>query len=179
MHFRVAAWFCDCAPRPGCCRWFVPKLSATVLKCKKIGDGPGSQQVRIFSFGGAHSFCRRSGLIVALQFLLDVQSLKEMLLHLSSFGENITLKPIYGKIVQKLMGKVESMLKIISSPSETLVSSYATLMPDGSAADFQRLLELRGVTKKQEQQMYIEQWESEMRKKAASSAKGSSEEFAL
>lgn len=41
------------------------------------------------------------------------------------------------------MGKAEALLKVVGSRPENLVDNFFTLMPSGSPADFQRILELK------------------------------------
>lgn len=45
--------------------------------------------------------------------------------------------------VTREMGKAEALLKVIGSRPEVLVENFFTLMPSGSPADFQRILELK------------------------------------
>ncbi len=45
--------------------------------------------------------------------------------------------------VAREMGKAEALLKVIGSRPENLVDNFFTLMPSGSPADFQRILELK------------------------------------
>ena len=45
--------------------------------------------------------------------------------------------------VAREMGKAEALLKVVGSRPENLVDNFFTLMPTGSPADFQRILELK------------------------------------
>lgn len=45
--------------------------------------------------------------------------------------------------VSREMGKAEALLKVVGSRPENLVDNFFTLMPSGSPADFQRILELK------------------------------------
>lgn len=45
--------------------------------------------------------------------------------------------------VAREMGKAEALLKVVGSRPENLVDNFFTLMPSGSPADFQRILELK------------------------------------
>ena len=45
--------------------------------------------------------------------------------------------------VAREMGKAEALLKVVGSRPENLVDNLFTLMPSGSPADFQRILELK------------------------------------
>ena len=41
------------------------------------------------------------------------------------------------------MGRAEALLKVVGSRPENLVDNFFTLMPSGTPADFQRILELK------------------------------------
>ena len=45
--------------------------------------------------------------------------------------------------VGREMGRVEALLKVVGSRPENLVDNFATLMPLGTAADFQRILDIK------------------------------------
>ena len=45
--------------------------------------------------------------------------------------------------VAREMGRAEALLKVVGSRPENLVDNLFTLMPSGSPADFQRILELK------------------------------------
>ena len=41
------------------------------------------------------------------------------------------------------MGRVEALLKVVGSRPENLVDNFFTLLPSGSAADFQRIIDIK------------------------------------
>jgi hypothetical protein len=49
----------------------------------------------------------------------------------------------FAAFVAREMGKAEALLKVVGSRPENLVDNFFTLMPTGSPADFQRILELK------------------------------------
>lgn len=49
----------------------------------------------------------------------------------------------FASYVTREMGKAEALLKVVGSRPENLVDNLFTLMPSGSPADFQRILELK------------------------------------
>lgn len=53
----------------------------------------------------------------------------------------------YVKYVNKAMSKAEILLKLIITPPESLLESYQALVVSGSEADFQRVMELKGMKK--------------------------------
>ncbi|KAK9786068.1 hypothetical protein WJX73_001616 [Symbiochloris irregularis] len=107
---------------------FCPRFHDSVFRCRKLSQA-GSQQL-----------------------LLDTQAVKALLLSFpsagkSSQGPSAALQGYVGRE----MGKVEALLKVVGSRPENLVDNFATLMPTGNAADFQRILDIK-VLKRQEQQ---------------------------
>ncbi|GBG82677.1 hypothetical protein CBR_g35042 [Chara braunii] len=112
---------------------FAPKFYAGIFKCKRISE-TGAQQM-----------------------LLDTQAVKTALLELPSLGGQSTVPSNYAKYVSREMGKAEALLKVILSPSETIADTFRALLPDGSAQDFIRMLDLKGF-KKNEQQPLLEQF---------------------
>lgn len=49
----------------------------------------------------------------------------------------------FSSYVSREMGKAEALHKVVGSRPENLVDNFFTLMPSGSPADFQRILELK------------------------------------
>jgi hypothetical protein len=56
----------------------------------------------------------------------------------------------YTKIVQTNMAKAESILKVILTPQATLVETYKALIADGNEADFQKIVDLKGLTRSEQ-----------------------------
>ena len=49
----------------------------------------------------------------------------------------------FSTVVQREMGRVEALLKTVGSRPDTLIENFRTLLPTGTAADFQRILDLK------------------------------------
>lgn len=45
--------------------------------------------------------------------------------------------------VGREMGRVEALLKVVGSRPDNLVDNFFTLLPSGTAADFQRILDIK------------------------------------
>ena len=95
--------------------------------------------------------------IGAEQILLDIQRLKSCLLQLPKLtgegtGSSAALAS-YNRVVAKALGKIDIMLQVIMSPEsppEAFIDHYLVLIPCQSFSDFQKMLDLKGV-KRQEQ----------------------------
>jgi len=97
--------------------------------------------------------CKPISEIGAEQMLLDVYALKKIFLELPNLGLGISgpVSPLYVKFVNKNVLKVESLLKVIlttSYPPEGLVQSYFIHIGDYSLNNFQKILEIKAVPKK-------------------------------
>ncbi|KAF4315011.1 hypothetical protein BBO99_00009666 [Phytophthora kernoviae] len=121
---------------------FVPKILQTVMKCRKVNQ------------------------VATQQLLLDVYALKTLFLQLpalssdafasSSTSASAPVIPLrYTKFVTNEIGKVESVLKLIGTPNEMLVESFKIMWPEGTADDFQSIMNMKGL-KKSEQTGYLE-----------------------
>ncbi|VAH82553.1 unnamed protein product [Triticum turgidum subsp. durum] len=64
-------------------------------------------------------------------------------------------KASYSKFVTREMSKAEALLKVILSPVDSVASTYRALLPEGTPLEFQRILELKGL-KKADQQAILE-----------------------
>jgi len=69
------------------------------------------------------------------------------------------------------MAKAEALLKVIQSPPEHAGAMYKALLPEGSVAEFQAVLELKGL-KKAEQQPLVDQLTGKVGVKPAAAAAG-------
>eukprot|EP01119_Soliformovum_irregulare_P016119 TRINITY_DN462_c5_g1_i2.p1 TRINITY_DN462_c5_g1~~TRINITY_DN462_c5_g1_i2.p1 ORF type:complete len:831 (-),score=285.75 TRINITY_DN462_c5_g1_i2:80-2338(-) len=104
---------------------FIPKIIDYVYRCKRVSI-PGAQQL-----------------------ILDLGAIKTLLLELPNIGK-ATSGPIparYTRHVQKDMGKAELILKVVLTPQQSLVDTYRSLIVDGSEGDFQKILEMKGLTR--------------------------------
>ncbi|KAJ3679789.1 hypothetical protein LUZ60_016067 [Juncus effusus] len=110
-----------------------PRFYLNIYKCKSISE-TGAQQM-----------------------LLDTQAVKTILLEIPSLGKQQSTggAASYSKFVSREMSKAEALLKVILSPVDSVANTYRALLPEGTPAEFQRILELKGL-KKAEQQTILE-----------------------
>eukprot|EP00250_Pteridium_aquilinum_P035828 c9974_g1_i1 orf=227-2767(+) len=106
---------------------FAPRFHVNIYKCKRISE-TGAQQM-----------------------LLDTHAVKTLLLEVPSLGGQNSASASYNKFVGREMGKAEALLKVILSPVESIADTYRALLLEGTAADFQRLLDLKGLKKAEQQ----------------------------
>ncbi|KAG0584269.1 hypothetical protein M758_3G197500 [Ceratodon purpureus] len=100
---------------------FAPRFYNNIFKCKRISE-TGAQQM-----------------------LLDTHAVKTLLLEVPSLGGQASTPTGYTKYVAREMSKAEHLLKVILSPMEAIADTYRALLPEGSGADFLRILDLKGV----------------------------------
>ncbi|KAF3323903.1 vacuolar protein sorting-associated protein 53 A [Carex littledalei] len=108
-----------------------PRFSQNIYKCKSISE-TGAQQM-----------------------LLDTQAVKTILLEIPALGKQTTVATSYSKFVSREMSKAEALLKVILSPVDSVANTYRALLPEGTLSDFQRILDLKGL-KKTDQQTILE-----------------------
>ncbi|KAL9259593.1 Vacuolar protein sorting-associated protein 53 A-like protein, partial [Drosera capensis] len=108
-----------------------PRFYQNIFKCKQISE-TGAQQM-----------------------LLDTQAVKTILLEVPSLGRQTSGAANYSKFVRREMSKAEALLKVILSPMDSVADTYRALLPEGTPAEFQRILELKGL-KKADQQTVLE-----------------------
>lgn len=108
-----------------------PRFYANIFKCKQISE-TGAQQM-----------------------LLDTQAVKTILLEIPSLGRQTSSAASYSKFVSREMSKAEALLKVILSPVDSVADTYRALLPEGTPMEFQRILELKGL-KKAEQQSILD-----------------------
>ncbi|XP_063963114.1 vacuolar protein sorting-associated protein 53 homolog isoform X2 [Lytechinus pictus] len=113
---------------------FIPRFISHIYKCKPIST------------------------VGAEQLLLDTHSLKTVLLDLPSIGSQVTRKApaSYTKIVVKGMTKAEMILKVVMSPqdpAEAFVDNYIKLIADTDTSNFQKLLEMKGLKRSDQNAM--------------------------
>ncbi|TFJ84963.1 hypothetical protein NSK_003991 [Nannochloropsis salina CCMP1776] len=100
------------------------------------------------------------------QLLLDVYNLKTLLLQLPIIGLPSTMDdaapgvstsapPAYVKYVAKQFAKIETILKLIGTPVEVLGERYQIMNPEGGAQDLLSIMSLKGMTKKEQQQVLL------------------------
>lgn len=104
-----------------------PRFYANIFKCKQISE-TGAQQM-----------------------LLDTQAVKTILLDIPSLGRQTSGAAGYSKFVSREMSKAEALLKVILSPIDSVADTYRALLPEGTPMEFQRILELKGFKKADQQ----------------------------
>ncbi|KDP42057.1 hypothetical protein JCGZ_03268 [Jatropha curcas] len=104
-----------------------PRFYANIFKCKQISE-TGAQQM-----------------------LLDTQAVKTILLEIPSLGRQTSTAASYSKFVSREMSKAEALLKVILSPVDSVADTYRALLPEGTPMEFQRILELKGLKKADQQ----------------------------
>lgn len=104
-----------------------PRFYHNIFKCKQISE-TGAQQM-----------------------LLDTQAVKTILLEIPSLGKQTAGAASYSKFVSREMSKAEALLKVILSPVDSVADTYCALLPEGTLTEFQRLLELKGLKKADQQ----------------------------
>ncbi|GAA5820917.1 hypothetical protein JCM10212_006075 [Sporobolomyces blumeae] len=93
--------------------------------------------------------CRPIAQTGAEQLLLDLQGLKNCLMHLVlAPGDSAPIPTSYSRYVSRSTQKVDTLLKVIMTPddpAEDFVRHYLLLIPCQSFSDFQKVLDLKGV----------------------------------
>ncbi|PKA50631.1 hypothetical protein AXF42_Ash017970 [Apostasia shenzhenica] len=95
--------------------------------------------------------CKHISETGAQQMLLDTQAVKTILLDIPSMGKQTAVATGYSKFVNREMSKAEALLKVILSPVDSVANTYRALLPEGTPLDFQRILELKGLKKADQQ----------------------------
>eukprot|EP00301_Raphidiophrys_heterophryoidea_P003343 c11513_g1_i1.p1 GENE.c11513_g1_i1~~c11513_g1_i1.p1 ORF type:complete len:803 (-),score=207.93 c11513_g1_i1:329-2737(-) len=102
--------------------------------------------------------CRRINETGAQQLLLDTQTLQSILFQLpimglmtqstgTGTGTSNTASASFKAFVEREMEKVERIIKVLANPTELALPTFSELLKDGSAYDFQKILELKGLKK--------------------------------
>eukprot|EP00300_Choanocystis_sp_HF-7_P004984 c13815_g1_i3.p1 GENE.c13815_g1_i3~~c13815_g1_i3.p1 ORF type:complete len:998 (+),score=255.91 c13815_g1_i3:1-2994(+) len=100
--------------------------------------------------------CRRISEMAAQQLLLDTKTLgQHVLAKLPIMGARQddvtsaapTVRISFKSFVSKEMGKVEGLIKVVGTPVDATVSTFMTLLPEGTNFEFQRILDLKGLKK--------------------------------
>jgi vacuolar protein sorting-associated protein 53 len=91
----------------------------------------------------------------AQQLLLDATALKGHLLSVPALA-GAPRPGTFQKYVNREMGKIDAMLKVVLSPTDMSVAAYIALVPDGSAADLQSVLEIKGLLRAEAAPLLLE-----------------------
>ena len=96
--------------------------------------------------------CKRIGEMGAQQLLLDTHGIKTLFLGLREMGDsatstntNPTRRDPYLKRVDEEIKKAESLLKLVSYPSDRLAQTFPVLWPEGTQDDLRALMALKGM----------------------------------
>ncbi|KAI9723140.1 MAG: Vacuolar protein sorting-associated protein 53 [Chrysothrix sp. TS-e1954] len=105
--------------------------------------------------------CRPISEVGAEQMLLDFYVLKKAFTELPTINSETPQQPqaTYSKRVAQTMSKTDPLLKTLQvrpSPPEALVQAYLIHLKDRSEANFRTILDLKGVTRKQDQASLVE-----------------------
>jgi hypothetical protein len=104
---------------------------------------------------GAVFRCKKFTDTGAQQLLLDVHALKTILCELPRAGvlgkdeKPPAVPSSYARMVGREMAKVESLVKVILSPTEGLGDTFRALVPGGSGGEFRKVCELKGMARKE------------------------------
>jgi len=104
-----------------------PRFYANIFRCKQLSE-TGAQQM-----------------------LLDTQAVKSILLEIPSLARQTSTAASYSKFVSREMSRAEALLKVILSPIDSVADTYRALFPEGTPMEFQRILELKGLKKADQQ----------------------------
>lgn len=111
---------------------FIPKFINNLYKCRPISiDGVGN-------------------ILGSEQLLLDIHSLKTVLLELPTIESQVNRKPpaSYSKTVIKGMTKAEMIVKIVMAnvnPHALFIEQYLKLLPDNTFAEFHKVCDMKGI----------------------------------
>ncbi|KAF9570850.1 Vacuolar protein sorting-associated protein 53 [Mortierella alpina] len=102
--------------------------------------------------------CKPISEIGAEQMLLDTQAVKSLLIEIPNLGlESSTQVPTsFVKFVNRSLGKIETILKTAMSPHEPVdmfIDHYFLLIGDNNLPNYQRILELKGLKRTEQQPM--------------------------
>lgn len=104
--------------------------------------------------------CRPISEVGAEQMLLDFYVLKKTFVDLPTLNDKTTTpQATYTKRVAQMTSKIDPLLKTLQVrpvPPEALVQAYLIHIADSSESNFRKILEIKGITRKQEQAYLIE-----------------------
>lgn len=99
--------------------------------------------------------------VAAQQLLLDTTVLEGILLQLPKISHSLNETSLisYSKVVKSRIGQIEGVLKLLSTSSALVVERFVSLLPEGSIADLQAIMTLKGM-KKQDQTTAVEAYQA-------------------
>ncbi|KAF3548745.1 hypothetical protein DY000_02010320 [Brassica cretica] len=122
-----------------------PRFYANIFRCKQLSEA-GAQQVSLRT--RISSICMT---LILSVMLLDTQAMKTILLEIPSLARQTSTAASYSKFVSREMSRAEALLKVILSPIDSVADTYRALFPEGTPMEFQRILELKGLKKADQQ----------------------------
>ncbi|KAL9050653.1 MAG: hypothetical protein Q9162_006512 [Coniocarpon cinnabarinum] len=113
------------------------------------------------SFIASISQCRPITEAGAEQMLMDMYALRTAFTELPGIVTDApqTPQPAYAKRVTQTMSKIDALLKTLQvrpQPSEALIQGYLVHIADSSEANFRTVLELKGLSRRQDQAPLLE-----------------------
>eukprot|EP00736_Rhodelphis_marinus_P003641 Rmarinus@m.2352 len=98
--------------------------------------------------------CRSISETGAQQLLLDTNVIKTVLLKLPSLGPpGGPSVDSYARLVNEEVKKCEILLKLVLTPPESLLITYKALVSDASTMNLRRIMDLKGLTKREQQEI--------------------------
>lgn len=88
--------------------------------------------------------CEQINNFGAQQILLDITAVKALLLSLPA-SVHASAPGTYIRSINRELGKIEALLKVILAPVDMSVDTYVALVPEGTAEDLQKVLEMKGL----------------------------------
>ncbi|CEQ41324.1 SPOSA6832_03023 [Sporobolomyces salmonicolor] len=115
------------------------KFTQTIVRCRPVAQ-IGAEQV----WRSLYWLFKQSR---PTQILLDLQSLKNCLMHLVlAPGDSAPIPTSYSRYVSRSVQKIDTLLKVIMTPedpADEFVKHYLLLVPCQSFSDFQKVLDLK------------------------------------
>ncbi|AAG27871.1 unknown protein [Arabidopsis thaliana] len=122
-----------------------PRFYANIFRCKQLSETGAQQSTSELPRMMFH--VKNS----VYQMLLDTQAVKSILLEIPSLARQTSTAASYSKFVSREMSRAEALLKVILSPIDSVADTYRALFPEGTPMEFQRILELKGLKKADQQ----------------------------
>ena len=99
--------------------------------------------------------------VAAQQLLLDTTVLESLLLQLPKISHAVNEISLssYTKVVKSRIAQIEGVLKLLSTSSSLVVERFVSLLPEGTVADLQAVMTLKGM-KKQDQTALVETYQA-------------------
>ncbi|KAG9004635.1 Vacuolar protein sorting-associated protein 53 [Tulasnella sp. 427] len=92
----------------------------------------------------------------AQQVMIDLQGVKACLLRFPQGMESGALSASYARSVTKSTTRLETLLKVVNSPTDPsagFISNYTLLIGDSSFSNFQKVIDLKGVPKAEQNEI--------------------------